>query len=207
MAYKFGFELEGFFETPEGQLQLPPVNYPTDGFPGLCEVRTVGGLDLEDAYFMLLNQFRMYPFNASAPIGKFPPDLKRRIRARQNVKDSVIVSNIYGKEPKELGDKTIASFQINISNQVSPKTTRVEGTSIHTTEARYGLFDYVPIIRALDKEFAAEIADAKRQPGFYALKDDKRIEYRSLPNSVFKTDLNEISVLLKRIRRCMYNKF
>ena len=202
MNFKFGFELEGFYRTV-GEIQLPPPQYPVDGFPGLCEVRSSGGKSLEEAYFELLNEFRKYPFDKDTVSTVFAPDQKRKIRGRQNIKNAVDIQNIYGKEPKELGSKTLASFQICISNQLSGPSERVADNRLIRESARYGIFDFVPVIRSLDKEFALEIKEANRQPGFYALKDNTRIEYRSLPNSLFETDLNKITTLLGRIQKAI----
>ena len=45
-------------------------------------------------------------------------------------------------------------------------------------------FDWPQIFIKLDKAFAEEIKAAKRRPGFYELKPDGRVEYRSLPSNV-----------------------
>lgn len=45
-------------------------------------------------------------------------------------------------------------------------------------------FDYITIFKKLDEAFAEEIKEAKRLPGFYEIKSDGRIEYRSLPSNV-----------------------
>lgn len=69
--------------------------------------------------------------------------------------------------------------------------------------ALYGLFDFYPIVKKLDDEFKNEIKAANRQAGFYAIKDGCRLEYRSLPNSVFETELAAITKLLNRIGGCV----
>ena len=51
--------------------------------------------------------------------------------------------------------------------------------------AQYGLLDVARIVKLLDKEFAKEITDSKRIKGEYAIKDNVRLEYRSLPASAF----------------------
>ena len=57
------------------------------------------------------------------------------------------------------------------------------------------------IVKSLDEEFEKEIRESNRQPGMYAIKDDIRLEYRSLPNSVFDIDYQN---LLERLRRVFY---
>lgn len=195
MNFKFGFELEGFFTNSSGDVCVPPKEYPTDDFPGLCEVSSTGGKSLEGAYFQVLNEYRKYPFSLMND-HKFSRADKDKIRARHSEKGGVNISNIYGKNQKLLGNNTQASFQINISK---PMFT-VNGVEY------YGLFDFVPIVRALDEEFKSEIKDSGRLPGFYSVKDSKRLEYRSLPNSLFETDLLAITLLLLRIERCLSEK-
>lgn len=97
-------------------------------------------------------------------------------------KDQVSVQNIYGKTPRRLGNRTLASLQINVSNRLAKKYTDSKG---NVFPDRYGAIDVIPIVRGLDKEFSDEIKNSNRQPGMYAVKDDIRLEYRSLPNSVF----------------------
>lgn len=201
--FKFGFELEGFY-TDKGEIQLPPKHYSTDGFPGLCEIRTVGGGSLEDAYFSVLNSYRKTPFDLSFSSGVFSPQQRRQIRQRENVKDGVDIQNIYGKEPRLIGNKTLASLQVNISYQTRNSFQKVSDKGIiHHEPETYGLFDFVPIIRALDEEFEKEIKKANRQAGFYSIKDGCRVEYRSLPNTVFETELVGITKFLDRIIRCI----
>jgi hypothetical protein len=47
-----------------------------------------------------------------------------------------------------------------------------------------GLFDYIHLFKYLDHHFSREIRESKRNPGFYEIKTDGRIEYRSLPANV-----------------------
>lgn len=196
---KFGFELEGFYRLTDNSITLPPRDFPVDGFPGLCEVRTNGGKDLSRSYFELLEVYSKYQFDIHTFEHTFSPADKRLIRSRHNEKTAVNINNIYGKEPKALGNRTIASFQINISNLVRSSYTDEKGV-FH--QEQYGLFDFYPIIKALDKEFDEEILKSKRQKGFYSVKDGVRVEYRSLPNFVFETDYRRANALIERIEHC-----
>lgn len=197
--FRYGFELEGFYTTKELGTTLPPLGWPTDGFPGLIEVRTVGANTLEDAYLKLLIEYFKYNFDTQIYEHTFSPEEKVLLRKRRYEKDILDLGNIYGKKPRALGNRTLASFQINISNQIRPSRYDEKGV-FHTAE--YGLFDYLPIIRRLDWDFRYEIKEAKRQPGFYAIKDGVRVEYRSLPNTVF-TKGNDILKFIERIRKCV----
>lgn len=189
--YKFGFELEGFYRNTDGQVTLPPKDYTTDDFPGLVEVRNHGGGDLEEQFYILLSHMDKYPsVDFTQWEHKFSPRERTAIRARHYEKGGVAINNIYGKSPRDLGSRTLASFQINISKYFG------ESNGFK----RYGIFDFVEITRELDNEFKEEIKLSGRQPGFYSIKDDIRFEYRSLPNAVI---LNKPQDLIKRIKKCV----
>lgn len=204
MNFKYGFELEGFCTTSTGAVIIPPKNYPTDGFPGLVEIRTQGGDDIEKQYFKLLSGVSKY---LDVHFGRhehvFTPKEKVLLRARHSDKGELSISNVYGKDPRHLGDRTLASFQINISNLLRGKNAIVRDGRLVTEPAQYGLFDFVPIVKRLDEEFANEIRAANRQPGFYAIKEEVRLEYRSLPNSVANLNIYDAAALIKRITKCV----
>ncbi len=75
----------------------------------------------------------------------------------------------------------------------SPKAYLYAGLHISITNPRsytgdnnrevtyFPCFDYPSIFRKLEKEFTSEIKAAYRNPGFYEVKPDGRVEYRSLP--------------------------
>lgn len=58
------------------------------------------------------------------------------------------------------------------------------------------MFDWVQLFKKLDVAFREEIKESKRNPGFYELKTDGRIEYRSLPANV---DMNKVIHVLNEI--------
>jgi hypothetical protein len=120
---------------------------------------------------------------------------KQEIRSRHYEKGGVTIRNIYGKDARNVGNRTLASFQINVSNLSGRITTKTD-----TVVDEWGPFDFLEIIRNLDEEFSAEIKESNRQPGFYSLKDDRRIEYRSLPNLVVSIGMNN---LVRRIEKCL----
>lgn len=205
--FRFGFELEGFYDAKGAganiDFTIPPKSFPTDGFPGLCEVRTARGRDIEDAYFDLLKEYSKYNFNTTYAEHTFTAVERQALRARQNNKSAYQITNVYGLKPRQLGNRTLASLQINISSLKSaeePAHLSGDGSrSFPWQPARYNLFDFVPIVKALDKEFESEIKEAGRQKGFYSIKEGIRLEYRSLPNTVFSTNISKIRGLLKRI--------
>lgn len=208
--YKYGFELEGFFCDKDGKLDLPPKDLPVDGFPGVIELRTSGASSLEDAYMSIFRKFafsselRWVMFCTSE--ATFSPEQKRLLRKERHfTKDQVDIRNIYGKKPRSLGNKNIASLQINISNMTQGSYTKVVDGYIRTEPERYGLLDIPRIVTALDKAFADDIRRSKRQPGEYCIKGD-RLEYRSLPNFVFPLDITGAVVFLDKIKKAMEGK-
>ena len=201
MPLLFGLELEGFYRK-SGAITVPPETYPTDTFPGLVEIRTVGGAPLKDCYFTILKRLsELGSVDIMTARHVFTGAERAAIRERFIDKGGVSLRNIYGRHPKLLGNATIASLQINMSNERRPAYRSKEGTNV---AACYGVFDFVSIIRNLDEEFSKEIMLAKRQPGCYAIKDDGiRVEYRSLPNFVFKTGFYDINTVISRIEKCV----
>lgn len=196
---KYGFEVEGFYRSLDTNICIPPSNYPVDGFGGLVEFRSCGPCDLEKAYLSIIQGMMKYKnVDVLTHEHTFTPKQKAAINARYFEKGGYSVQNIYGKSPKALGNKTLASFQINFSQEGTISVKDEKGN--YDVRKYSGLFDFVPIIRGLDEEFADEIKEAKRQPGVYCIKDSNRVEYRSLPNFVFDPSLEGGADLLRRIQ-------
>ena len=204
---KFGFELEGFYRNAEGVIAPPPPTLPTDGFPGLVEARTFGGAEIERAAMALAKDLVQPSFNVvdfTVCEHKFTGRDLQVIRARTNIKEAVVINNIYGYSPRLLNNRTLASFQINISD--SDPVNYIDKDNRPQTVYRQNLLDIPEIVRNLDEEFRQEIKDSKRQPGWYAIKDGKsRLEYRSLPNFVFPMthNIKDVMSLVARINRCV----
>ena len=213
----YGFEVEAFYSTIpmplDGKLspECPPKDWPLDGFPGLVELRTVGGKNIYDAFAELMKEKWKYDseklyFVSSAT---FPPEVKRQLRLEHRFdKDNVDIQNLYGKKPRALGNRTIASFQINVSNQVRKEwTEEFELDNDYTKKvyhaAEHGLLDTSRIVKALDKEFEDDIKMAGRQQGEYCIKDTYRLEYRSAPNTIFIR--YSVEELIKKIKKAVEN--
>lgn len=200
---KFGLELEGFFDSGKGFdfIAPPPKDYPTDGFPGLVEFRSTGANSLHEAYSQVLVEIIKHPNVLTSEFEHtFSPESRAELRRRHEVKSAWDIRNLYGKNPRALGNKTIASLQINISNSTSSEYRDKDGT-VHPE--RFGLLDVPKIILNLDEEFQEEIKEAKRQAGEYCIKDGRRLEYRSLPNFVFPTNPQAAKTFLERIEKCV----
>src|SRR3990167_4207405 len=206
MSFRYGFELEGFFTESNHlgtRFLLPPVTYPTDGFPGLVELRTTGHNTLLQAFSELLKEWfdLADPDRVSFKISEhtFTAEQKRALRKRvPEQKNPADIRNIYGKKPRPLGNKTMASLQINISNIACASFTTKDGFYIPD---RFALFDVGRVVKRLDQAFKDEILKSNRQMGEYAIKGD-RLEYRRLPNTVLPSgNPHEIKKFLDRVRK------
>lgn len=200
--YQYGFELEGFWVKGNG---VPPAGYPVDGFRGLVEFRTHGGHSLTGAWSELMADMMNHDldgFFTGFSARMFTPDQKREIRKQGGHKEPADIRNIYGKSPRNLKGKTLASLQINISNLQSAEHTDSSG---HRYSARYSLLDIPRIVMALDNAFNYQILSSGRQTGEYCVKGD-RLEYRSLPCSIFPWKITEVKPFLDTIRKAVEGK-
>lgn len=212
--FRYGFELEGFLLDKEDNLCVAPFgsSYPLDGHPGIVEIRTVGGGDLNQQYFNLLSVMSRLPkseelhFSAEFAWAEFSgAQLSALRKSHPFHKESQEVFNLYNKSPKRWGNKNGASFQINVSNLLEEGRSEIVGTTIRKTPDKYGLLDVAGIVRRLDEEFRDEIIDSGRQIGCYTIKENIRLEYRSLPNTVFTSQFEDSLTLINRIRQAVEN--
>jgi len=162
-----------------------PTGLPADECGLLAEARGQPFSSVEEAVFSLqADSYKLTKqFEAKGlvlvdlPIGKI--EKAARLQAARNYdKGRTKYENLYGYEAhRNAMTEQTAGIHISFTR---PTTVATE----HGTITVNGMFDWAKIFIGLDKEFAAEIKAAKRNPGFYELKHDGRIEYRSLPNNV-----------------------
>lgn len=212
---KIGFELEAFClrerENWEGGLgagphPLDPILVP-DGMPfdecgWLVEIRSEPHTDITKAIYLLKAEQELVEAQAKkancvlsyVPLFEIPRDLKVQA-ARRNGKGLISYKNIYGHETHKNSTKlATASLHISFTNE---RTYTYFDKENRKQEFKYpGFVDHAKIIVGLDKAFKTEINRAKRNPGFYEIKTDGRIEYRSLPNDV---DLNKVNTVLSEL--------
>jgi hypothetical protein len=114
----------------------------------------------------------------SLPFMTIERDLKVAA-ARKFSKGLIRYRNLYGHEHhRTRNNEFTAGIHISFTN---PTEVRNEDKRTVTVN---GMFDFNRLFSIFDKEFSTEIREAKRNPGFYEIKGDGRIEYRSLPNTV-----------------------
>jgi len=204
--YNYGIELEFLVRDAKNKAIIiaNSVTYNVDGNPIIGEVRTKVCdsivdcvFDIEKQLFLENNNIHLKNPQAiidyKSGIANITNGLYKEVRNQYDTsKDRLCELSIYGKSTgKILPRLTIkTSLQLNISkdHNIHGSKGKVIG---HTQE----LFDYVTIIKKLDKAFKNEIKAANRVPGVYAIKggvNGTRIEYRSLPSSIDKYKLIEV---------------
>jgi hypothetical protein len=183
----FGLEKE-FFVMPNGTTNSPilvPSNIPKDECGYLAEARGLPSPSIEQAVYSVKAEcYRIETLLETqnliaddTPILKISKELLIAAQ-RQNVKGLIQYNNLYGHQcHKNKANEVTASVHISFTK---PETS-IRNDTAFTYNA---MFDYVDIFKKLDAAFAEEIKAAKRNPGFYEIKQDGRIEYRSLPSDV-----------------------
>lgn len=200
---KYGFELEAFCTTRDLQQAsrtipcLVPYGLPFDECGWLAEIRSEPHTDITKAIFFLKAEQAKVERQAAragiklvyVPLMEIPRDLKVQA-ARTHSKGLISYRNIYGYETHKNPTKLqTASLHVSFTNEKSFNydTCSHSTPPVVTRNNKFnypGFVDHAKIITTFDRAFKAEIAKAKRNPGFYEVKGDGRIEYRSLPNDV-----------------------
>lgn len=222
---KVGFELE-LFCTIDGKPVLVPNGLPYDECGWLVEVRSEPHTDVWKAIGLFeaeINSVYRAAQKAGVtlvrqPLMEIPRELKVAA-ARKHGKGLLRYENIYGHETHRCSSKmATAALHISLTNtQVFNyrKSAKVDASVYHgwilgklslpafcqpqlvDKEFKYqGFIDHAKLIGRMDVAFKGEIRAAKRNPGFYEVKADGRIEYRSLPNDV---DLQKVGKVLEDV--------
>ena len=181
-----GLEKEMFVKNAEGKVILVPKDIPKDDCGYLAEARGLPFNNIAEAVYSLkASEHKIIHAATTAklhiddsPILKVSKDV--RLEARRLYSKGIIAyRNLYNyKDHKHSSNECPAGVHISFTN---PVNALADGKVIRTVNA---LFDFVSIFKALDSAFKSEIKAAKRNPGFYEIKSDNRIEYRSLPSNV-----------------------
>lgn len=208
---KIGFELEAFILKDGGLGNDPipvlvPRGIPKDECGWLVEIRSEPHSNVSKAIALFqVDKAEVeqtlkisYPELTLAYVPTFdiPRDLKVAAR-RLTGKGTLAYRNLYGHENHRTRLAT-ASMHISFTNE--RVHSYVDQRSFAQQFKYAGFIDHAKIIVGLDKAFKAEIRAAGRNPGFYEVKTDGRIEYRSLPNDVgFKKVQEVLTTLLKGV--------
>lgn len=190
---------------------LVPDTLPFDECGWLAEVRSEPHRDITKAIYLLQAETKEVERLAKkagvtlsyVPLLEIPRDLKVKA-ARAHGKGLIRFRNLYGHETHRNSTKLqTASLHVSVTEEKVYSYTRAittAATGCYSAPHQFiypGFVDHAKLIVGLDKAFAAEIKAAKRNPGFYEVKADGRIEYRSLPNNV---DLGKLEDVLRRLK-------
>ena len=179
----YGLEKEFFLKDGDEYVIPVPKGLPFDGSGVLVEARGEPRGDITEAVFSLLAEVERLKSSTTltlddSPVVTVRKDQKFAVR-REYSKEVNSYQNLYGYEyHKTRQNQHTAGVHISFTN---PTTIHMENSGTRTVN---GMFDFVQLFRHLDSEFNSEIKDAKRRPGFYEIKPDGRVEYRSLPANV-----------------------
>ena len=186
-----GFEKE-FFVTKEKEVVVVPNRIPHDDCGWLAEARSKPSGDVVEGVFSLkADEFRLRMLAieeglqlVATPFMKVPKEVRLAAR-REFSKGLTEYQNLYGHTshglPLAMADAGIhVSFTFSRTKYYGKKNRKFEYNPV---------WDYPRLFGLLDRRFAMEIKLAKRRPGFYEIKPDGRIEYRSLPNTLHFTQL------------------
>ena len=188
---KYGLEKE-FFLLKDGIIQMIPQlsGLPFDESGIQLEAR---GLPSEDiglaVHNLLAEEYKIITKAGSLgydttdiPIMSVTRDFKRNVH-RVYSKGILAFQNMYNYvDNRHSQNEITAGVHISFTNPVI-KRVKISKDNYETVIVN-GFFDFIKYVKILDKEFKEEIKVAKRNPGFYEVKDDLRVEYRSLPSNV-----------------------
>lgn len=200
---KIGLEKE-FFVKVNGECIVVPKTLPYDDSGLLTEARSLPFNNPEEAVFSLRASIYRIEQQAQSlnvqlsdnPVEKISRDVHLEA-SRKFKKGLTKYQNLYGfKHHKNTSKETPAGIHISFTK---PQTVYVADAK--TQPSYNSIFDFVSLFKFLDSQFAEEIKAAKRNPGFYEIKGDGRIEYRSLPAN---TSLDKIINVLKAANLSSY---
>lgn len=187
---KVGLEKELFVVNNEGELIIAgnvPLPYDEGGL--LAEARSKPYNNIIEAVYSLRAECHRISLMAQEdnlkiiddPIAKISRSLETEMN-RGFQKPLTKYKNYFGHEfHRNSAKERLAGLHISLSDT---QIFTYQDSKGYMQEFSYNKsFDYIEIFTLLDRAFKEEIRRTKRKPGFYELKDDGRIEYRSLPSN------------------------
>lgn len=186
---KFGLEKE-YFLVKNNKVIIVPIYIPHDACGLLLEVRGEPKFNIIDAvYSLLAEEFKLIKMVkglkkednlvVSAEPIMVVDKQTRLLASREYEKGLTKYRNLYGYSfHKNNNNEITAGIHLSVTSDRTFKYNK-------NKEFNYnGIWDFYQFFKYLDNVFKEEIKSTKRLPGFYELKNDGRIEYRSLPNNI-----------------------
>lgn len=195
-----GFECEFFLLDNKKNLIVPDMIYPTDQFPLLVEARSEPSNNLHTAFLSLTTQIQLLTLQARSRkeklhVSNWEPKSEKILKevlkkySEYNKKDEENYSNVnqlaISKKNEEfysagihISLKKEATYKFGYNNDEKKWTTHEYKHAV--------MFDFLPFFQSFDEIFDGYIKNSERTPGFYSVKNDGRVEYRSLPTTLIK---------------------
>ena len=197
---KYGLEKE-LFIFKNGVIQMVPVDspLPKDECGYLIEARGEPHKKINEAVFSLMaEEFRIVKlanklgFDAKdISLVDVTRDFKRQCR-REYEKGLLKFQNMY-----EFVDNRHKQNQVTAAVHISFTKPYYYNDKNGSRNCVNEFFDFIKYVKVLDKAFKDEIREAKRNPGFYEIKHNGRVEYRSLPSDVNLLKIIEVIESIK----------
>lgn len=191
---KFGLEVEFFgLAIVSGKdviVSAKEYGLPHDEYPILIEARglpscdvfqAVGSVDAEIKKIVALMKNKgVQPLFVNWFKRNPQTDKLHDSILRAGLTKTIAYQNLDNKSVSKMNKNHIsAGLHISFTNERVFNYTNKDNNNL---SIKYNeIFDYVQIFRRIEKEFGDEIRVQKRTPGFYEIKGDGRVEYRSLP--------------------------
>jgi hypothetical protein len=202
---KIGLEVE-FFGAINGLIvNVAKHGIPHDEYPLLAEARGLANTDVYQAVASVRGEIEKIV--ESMKLAGITPLFENWIKKDKHtdaLHDEILRSGIH----KHIGYRNLTQKTVSRKNKsylaAGLHVSLTKGNSFHYTNENkvssshnYNeLFDFPLIFNKISEEFKNEMAESERVPGFYEVKSDGRVEYRSLPaniifNQLFAARLNK----------------
>ena len=199
MTLKLGLEVE-FFGFQKGKpIDMRKNGIPHDNFSILAEARGNPFNSAYEAVYSVMGEIQRIKDLMKSE--KIRPVFVDFLQKDQHVKFliSEMAPYMKGNRSRNFGhsinekdnDLITAGLHISFTNPTVISNQYNQPTTVNK------LFDFVSLFKRIEKEFENEIKDSGRVAGEYKVKDDGRVEYRSLPATLiykrdFATRLNKV---------------
>lgn len=184
---RFGIEIEQFLLDKDGSPMVVPTSLPADSEGVQVEARGLPHNDIVQAVYSAIGEMEGIERRAQemglmlakgVSVLKIPRDVKLKARMVYS-KGILSYRNLYNYTRHRVSvHESTAGVHLSVTN---PYTIMWKDGQYQET---FRMWDFPSFFRHLDGVFKEEIRAAKRNPGFYELKPDGRVEYRSLPNNI-----------------------
>lgn len=201
---KYGLEVEFFGQNNKKEfVDVSLLGIPHDEFPLLVEARGEPNFDIYQAVFSVKAEIEkivnLMNLNKITPVFLDWLEKDKQVKSvmtqilRRGIHKQISWENLYDLDVSEKNETHLAAgMHISFTD---------EGSYLHEKGVfKYNkIFDFLKLFKKIEKEFGREIEASGRTKGFYEIKPDGRVEYRSLPATLIlnKNFVRRLSGCLK----------